>query len=126
MPGSTDSKRNQRIALRTTRIVKRAIERAAALNGQSLTDFVVTKAYESALETLERHDRMVLSGGDRDAFIDALIDVLGDPDASENTIGEVLHRLMKHAGCRRTHEPKRMTYKAWITEDTKQEGRDWR
>ena len=74
MPGSTDSKRNQRIALRTTRIVKRAIERAAALNGQSLTDFVVTKAYESALETLERHDRMVLSGGDRDAFIDALID----------------------------------------------------
>ncbi len=73
MPKSNDSSRSQRIALRTTRTVKRAIERAAALNGQSLTDFVVTKAYESALETLDRHDRMALSGGDRDAFIEALI-----------------------------------------------------
>ncbi len=73
MPTPKDSSRSARIALRTTRTVKRAIERAAALNGQSVTDFVVTKAYESALETLNRHDQMLLRGDDRDAFIDALL-----------------------------------------------------
>ncbi len=101
MRAANDSKRNQRIALRTTRAVKRAIERAAALNGQSLTDFVVTKAYESALETLDRHERMVLRSEDRDAFVEALI----HPPAPSTRLKAAARRSQRRAAGQSTSRP---------------------
>jgi uncharacterized protein (DUF1778 family) len=49
------------------------LERAAALEGRSLTDFVVASAHAAALETIERHEVIALTARDSLAFTQALM-----------------------------------------------------
>jgi uncharacterized protein (DUF1778 family) len=49
------------------------LERAAALEGRSLTDFVVASAHAAALETIERHEVIALTARDSLAFTQALV-----------------------------------------------------
>ena len=58
--------------MRVERHAKALIERAAALTGQSMTDFAVSNLIGTALATIERHERLVLSDQGRDQFLAAL------------------------------------------------------
>jgi uncharacterized protein (DUF1778 family) len=52
---------------------KGLVERAAALERRSLTDFCLTALTEATRETIARHESLVLSERDREVFFDALI-----------------------------------------------------
>jgi uncharacterized protein (DUF1778 family) len=62
--------KKERIELRVAGSAKAVIRRAMAVSGLSAGDL----AYEGARRVLEEHERMVLTGADRDAFLAALLD----------------------------------------------------
>lgn len=68
------ARRTERVAVRMTPEVKRVIERAAALSGQTTTDFLTASAHRAAQQVLDRQERMVLSARDRELFVAALLD----------------------------------------------------
>lgn len=67
------SSRSARLEARITAEQKDLLSRAAALLGRSLTDFVITSAYETAARTIREHEAMVLSERDRKVFVSALL-----------------------------------------------------
>lgn len=58
----------ERIELRVTPSAKALIKRAMTVSGLTAGDL----AYEGARRMLDEHERMVLVGADRDAFLEAL------------------------------------------------------
>src|SRR5437660_10001105 len=60
--------KNERIELRIAPTAKELIHRAMAVSGLTAGDL----AYEGARRILDEHERMVLTGSDRDAFLDAI------------------------------------------------------
>lgn len=62
----------ERLEARLAEKQKSAIQEAAALTGRTLTDFVVGKAYEAALETIEQHRLLRLSAKDSKFFVDKI------------------------------------------------------
>lgn len=62
-------RKTERIELRVAPSVRAVIERASAVSGLAVGDL----AYEGARRVLEEHDRLVLTGEDREAFLDALL-----------------------------------------------------
>ena len=62
--------KKERLELRVASSAKAVIRRAMAVSGLSAGDL----AYEGARRVLEEHERMVLTGADRDAFLAALMD----------------------------------------------------
>jgi uncharacterized protein (DUF1778 family) len=65
----TVERKSERIELRTTRSALDVIQRAIACSGLSAGDL----AYEGARRVLEDHERVTLTGADRDAFVNALL-----------------------------------------------------
>ncbi len=63
----------ERLEARITREQKELLQRAAELEGRSLTDFVVSSAFEKALRTLEEHSIIKLSHEDSIAFVESLL-----------------------------------------------------
>ncbi len=61
-------RKSARLELRVTPSIRKLIERATAVSGLAAGDL----AYEGARRVLEDHDRMVLRGADRDAFLEAV------------------------------------------------------
>lgn len=64
----TREHKTERMELRVAPSVRRLIERATAISGLSAGDL----AYAGARRVLEDHERMVLRGEDRDAFLKAV------------------------------------------------------
>jgi uncharacterized protein (DUF1778 family) len=62
-----------RLEARLTGEQKRLLQRAAGLDGRSLTDFVLHSAREAAVRLLHQNDAMTLSARDRDVFVGALL-----------------------------------------------------
>jgi uncharacterized protein (DUF1778 family) len=60
--------KRERIELRVAASAKKVIQRAMAVTGLTAGDL----AYEGARRVLDEHERMVLTGSDRDAFLDAI------------------------------------------------------
>jgi uncharacterized protein (DUF1778 family) len=69
MKGGRELKR-QRIELRIAPSAKQLIRRAMDVTGLTAGDL----AYEGARRVLDEHERMMLSGADRDVFLKALLD----------------------------------------------------
>jgi uncharacterized protein (DUF1778 family) len=69
-----DRTRAERLEARVTAAQKALIQRAAELEGRSLTDYVIASVQEAAKRTLEAHETIVLSAADSRAFVDALLD----------------------------------------------------
>jgi uncharacterized protein (DUF1778 family) len=63
----------ERIEARLHSEQRRRIERAAALKGTSMSDFMVSSADETAKRTIEEHESWTLSGRDREIFVNALL-----------------------------------------------------
>lgn len=66
-------RRAERVEARVTREQKQLLERAAALEGRSLTDFVIASAQSAAAEAIARHELLQLSPRDQAVFIRALL-----------------------------------------------------
>ena len=65
--------RSERLEARITAKQKKLLERAAALEGRSLTDFVLSSAQAAAAATISRHELLELIPGDQEVFVAALL-----------------------------------------------------
>lgn len=65
--------RHERLETRITPEQKELLQRAASLEGRTLTDFVLTSAQDAAQRTIEAHTVLALSARDQRAFITALL-----------------------------------------------------
>src|ERR1700726_3763826 len=64
--------KSERLELRLAPSAKRVIQRAMSVTGLTAGDL----AYEGARRVLDEHERMVLTGRDRDVFLDAVANPL--------------------------------------------------
>lgn len=84
MPTLIEPKRTAkggRLVARVSGADKAIIAKAAALAGQSVGSFVVSQARRAALETLETHDRVVLSTEQSRRFVEAMLAKPATPTA---------------------------------------------
>ena len=88
------SSRNARLEARITAEQKDLLSKAAALVGRSLTDFVVTSAYETAVRTIREHQAMILSERDRKLFVGALL----KPPVPGARLRKAARRYKQHFG----------------------------
>jgi uncharacterized protein (DUF1778 family) len=65
--------RAQRLEARVTAEQKTLIEHAAALQGRTVTDFVLTSVQDAARRAIEEHQQLELSVRDSQAFVEALL-----------------------------------------------------
>ena len=65
--------RGERLETRVTADQKNLIERAAALQGRTVTDFVLTSVQDAARRAIEEHQHIELSVRDSQAFVEALL-----------------------------------------------------
>jgi uncharacterized protein (DUF1778 family) len=78
--------RAQRLETRVTAEQKLLIERAAALQGRTVTDFVPTSVQDAARRAIEAHQQLELSVRDSDAFVEALLNPKPVNDRLRDTI----------------------------------------
>ena len=84
--------RSERLEARISKEQKRLFTKAAALDGCSLSEFVVSSAQEAARKTIREHETLALSARDQEAFITALLD---DTPPGE-TLRQAARRYMEH------------------------------
>ncbi len=86
--------RSSRLEARIDSEQKALIKRAAALQGCSLSNFVIASAREAAIKTIREHEVIRLVGPDRDAFIAALI----NPPSPTRKMRDAARRYKKETG----------------------------
>ncbi len=86
--------RSERLETRVTADQKNLIEHAAALQGRTLTDFVLTSVQEAARRTIEEHQRLDLSLRDSQAFVDALM----NPQPVNDRLRDTVQRYRRAMG----------------------------
>jgi uncharacterized protein (DUF1778 family) len=89
-----DRGRSQRLEARISKAQKDLFLRAAALQGRSLTDFLVASAQEAALTAVRTHETVRLSERDREAFVSAVL----APAAPARTLRRAVKRYRERAG----------------------------
>ncbi len=78
-PAPSRELKRERLELRVAPSAKAMIQRAMAVSGLTAGDL----AYEGARRVLDEHERMLVSGADRDAFLDA---VMNPPEPTDRLI----------------------------------------
>ena len=78
--------RAQRLETRVTKEQKTLIEHAAALQGRTVTDFVLTSVQDAARRAIEEHRRIELSVRDSQAFVEALLNPTHVNDRLRDTV----------------------------------------
>jgi uncharacterized protein (DUF1778 family) len=86
-PPSQYAPARKRLESRVTAEQKRLIEQAAALQGRSLTDFVLSSVLDAAKRTIEEHQRLELSLRDSEAFVEALLNPPAPNDRLRESVG---------------------------------------
>ena len=86
--------RAKRLEARVTAEQKSLIERAAALQGRTVTDFVLTSVQDAARRALEQQQQLALSGRDSEAFVDALL----NPQRVNDRLRDTVRRYREQAG----------------------------
>jgi len=93
-PSSRSRVRGERLEMRITADQKILVERAAALQGRTVTDFVLTSVQEAACRAIEEHQRLELSLRDSEAFVDALF----DPQPVNERLRDTVRRYRQATG----------------------------
>ena len=88
------SRKVECLEARVTPAQKRLIERAAALRGTSVTEFVVASAQEAATTTIKDFDVLHLRDQAREVFINAVL----RPPAPNDAARAAAERYRKHMG----------------------------
>jgi len=77
----TATRRLERLEARVSREAKTLCQKAASIQGLTLTDFVVNSAVEAAKRTVRENEFLELSYQDRVAFVEALLKAPASPNA---------------------------------------------
>jgi len=93
MARTADAKRD-RMHLRLDARTKRTLERAAAFEETSVSDFVLSNAVAAAERVIGAHETVALSTADWDAFYDALV----RPPAPSRKLREAVRRYRERVG----------------------------
>ncbi len=93
MPRANELKRD-RMHLRLDAKAKRKLERAAAYEQKSITDFVLANAVAAAERVIEAHEKITLSDADWRVFYDALV----NPPAPNKRLKEAVRRYRARIG----------------------------
>jgi len=88
------SRKVERLEARITSAQKDLIERAAALRGTSVTEFVVASAQEAATSTIKDFDALHLRDQAREVFINAVL----NPPAPNHAARAAAERYRRHMG----------------------------
>ena len=83
-----------RLEARITPDQKALLERAAALSGRTLSEFVISSAQETAARMVREQEVMTLRGRDRKAFVAALL----KPSAPGNRLRRAARRYTRATG----------------------------
>ncbi|MFN4088525.1 MAG: DUF1778 domain-containing protein [Alphaproteobacteria bacterium] len=86
--------RGERLEARVTAEQKSLIERAAALQGRTLTDFVLTSVQDAARRAIEEHHQLALSVRDSEAFVDGLM----NPQPVNDRLRDTVRRYREKTG----------------------------
>jgi uncharacterized protein (DUF1778 family) len=86
--------RAERLEARVTSEQKSLIEHAAALQGRTVTDFVLTSVQEAAKRAIEEHRRLDLSVQDSQAFVEAML----NPQPVNDRLRETVRRYREVSG----------------------------
>jgi len=73
---------------------KRLIEHAAALQGRTVTDFVLTSVQDAARRAIEEHQNLELSVRDGQAFVQALV----EPQPVNERLQDTVRRYRERTG----------------------------
>jgi uncharacterized protein (DUF1778 family) len=79
MATATKPTNQARVDLRTTLEVKAMVERAAAISGTSVSDFITSTVVEKSREVIRENETRVLLDRDRDIFL-SLLDAPAAPN----------------------------------------------
>ena len=86
--------RSERLEARITSEQKGLIEHAAALQGRTVTDFVLLSVQDAARRVIEDHQRLNLSLRDSQTFVDALL----NPKPVNDRLRETVRRYRDTTG----------------------------
>jgi uncharacterized protein (DUF1778 family) len=86
--------KRDRMHLRLDAKTKRKLERAAAYEETSITDFVLANAVAAAERVIDSHDKITLSPKDWEIFYDALV----NPPEPNETLKKAARRDRGHVG----------------------------
>ena len=73
MPNTQNAKREGRLEVRVSHELKSLCQKAAKLQGRTLSDFVVHTVVEAAKRTIHESEFIELTQRDRVAFVEALL-----------------------------------------------------
>lgn len=97
MSTETDARRKTpRFNIRMPENVRAIIDQAAALEGRSTSDFVLTSAVEKARQTIESHQRIVLSRRDSMIFLEAMLNPPEPTDELRAAVADYLAFTGEH------------------------------
>ena len=68
-----EARKSKRVDVRLMPTTKEILERASALEGRSLSDFILSSAVSTAKQVIADHERMSLDARDRVVFVEALL-----------------------------------------------------
>ena len=91
---SSGRARSERLETRVSAEQKRLIEHAAALQGRTVTDFVLTSVREAAHRAIEEHQQLALSVADARAFVEALV----QPKPVNERLRDTIRKYRQRAG----------------------------
>jgi uncharacterized protein (DUF1778 family) len=86
--------KGERLQIRCNEVAKRKIERAAAYERKSVSEFVVSVSVSAAERVIEEHDRVTLSEPDWDLFYSALV----KPPAPNRNLKAAFRRYAERSG----------------------------
>jgi uncharacterized protein (DUF1778 family) len=86
--------RAQHLEARVTAEQKALIESAAALQGRTVTDFVLTRVQEAARRAIEEHRQLELSMRDSEAFVEAML----NPKPVNDRLHDAVRRYRESTG----------------------------
>jgi uncharacterized protein (DUF1778 family) len=90
----SSAQRRDRLHLRLDARTKRVLQRAAAYQEKSVTDFVLSSAAAAAEQVIERHEQVTLAPADWDVFFAALV----KPPAPNKALRKAVERFRARPG----------------------------
>jgi uncharacterized protein (DUF1778 family) len=78
--------KTERIEARTSPAIRELIEKAALLEGRSLSDYIISRVTEAARRTIESHNQIALSERDQQAFAKSLLNPKPAPEALKRAV----------------------------------------
>ena len=90
----TSGLKRDRMHLRVDAVTKRMLERAAAYEQTSISDFVLANAVQAATRVIEMREQAPLAAADWDVFYDALI----NPPEPNERLKAAVRRFRKRVG----------------------------